>query len=140
MKIREEIRDYILKDVNKTLERLGVSEKLYENGEEESRYYGSYHYNIKTDPIRQFPMIFRELIVEGYMTATETKEGDRYHTEDNDLVVVRLSYRWAHFDHGTNGTDIGVICYHVEKDLPETFDERYNSPQYYVRKVKSIEI
>ena len=137
--IRKDVREYILSQVNETLARLGVSEKVVETKEWTDRYDSVLHYNFQSAPIRQTPMLFKKLVVDGYMVSTEVKEGEYLYeyTEENDLVVVNLEYSWQSFSRGTNGTEIGRMIFAVGKKLPKE-DSKYL--EYAIRKLEGLEI
>ena len=136
IEIRQDLREYILSDVNLTLSRLGISEKVAVV-EDKPNKYGNYI--LLSPAIRQMPVMFRELVVDGYMTANEPNEGDRFYSKDRFIIVVKLEYSYKHFDGGSNGCDIGRVIYLVDKDLPKKFT-LLDTPDYYVRKVESLAI
>lgn len=137
--IRKEIREYILNDVNLTLSRFGISKDLELVRESVNRD-KSIDYVLCASNIKQFPVMFKELDVDGRMWSMRVNEGDRFYREGTHLVAVRLGYSYKHFGGGSNGCDIGTILYMVNDDLPNSFDGCLYSPEYYVRKVKSLEI
>lgn len=123
--IRKDIREYILSEVRTTLMRLGVTEDIKETHESINRYEDLLYYNFKSTPIRQMPMLFKELYVDGYMTSIEIKsDKDIYFgwTDENDIIVVIIEYSWKSFTRGTNGTEIGRMIFAVSKNLPKSFD------------------
>jgi len=138
--IRKDVREYILSQVNETLARLGVSEQVVETETWEDKYRGTLHYKFKSAPIRQMPMMFKAVVVEGYMVSIELEEGDRLYeyTEENDLVVVNLDYSWQSFSRGTNGTEIGRMIFAVSKKLPETENSKYL--EYAIYKLEGLSI
>lgn len=141
-KIRDEIRDYLLTDVNRTLARLGVSEEVKETMIYEDKYRDRLKYSFESAPIRQLPMMFAKVIVDGYMVATELEEGSRFArwSAKHDIVVVSVDYRYELFDGGTNGCSIGRIIYAVKKNLPERFDDfaGIDGRQSYVQKLEGL--
>ncbi len=140
--IRQEIREYILSDVNLTLARLGVSEPVKETSVWEGRHKDKLEYMFKSAPFHQMPMMFKKAFVKGYITAVDiTDEESRFYeiSKDSDVVVVCLEYEWESFRRGSNGTEIGRVIYAVEKNLPETF-KQYDSCDYYVRKLEGLEL
>jgi hypothetical protein len=135
-KIHKNILDYILKDVNVTLERLGVSEKVEVVEEKEIR--GRYYYNIESKPIKVIPMIYKETIMKGsIMNVCEAEEGKGLCRKGYRLIQVSISYAFKYFGGGQNGVEFGVAYYSVEKDIAE--DEAEQLP-YMIRKVQSINI
>lgn len=145
IEIRQDIREYILSEVNTVLARLGVSEVVYETKVNEGRLKDKLQYEFETAPIRQSPMIFKKLYLSGYMVAVEIKEEDSrfYHlTDENDIVVVNLGYYWESFRGGSNGTELGRMIYAVSKVLPEDFrkDDGLDRLSYYVRKLEGLKL
>ena len=143
--IRQEIRDYILSDVNMVLARLGVSENAKETGERSVNCDSVLHYEFETPAIRQQPMMFKKAYVDGYMVSIEIKdENDRFYqlAEENDIVVVVLDWRWQNFGGGSNGADLGRIIYAVKKELPEKFGYfgGDDTREYYVHKLEGIKL
>lgn len=143
--IRKDVREYILSQVNETLARLGVSEKVVETKEFEAKYQDTLHYEFQSAPIRQMPMMFKKLVVDGYMVSVEiTKEDDRFFKayEKRDVVVVNMDYRYNHFRGGSNGCELGRMIFLVERELPENFESEYfeNTADLYIRKVEGLSI
>ena len=134
-KIQQNILDYILKDVNVTLERLGVSEKV--EVVEEKAIREKYYYNIESKPIKVTPMIYKETIMKGYIMDIEAEEGKGICRKGHRIIQVSISYDFKYFGGGRNGVELGVALYSVEKDIAE--DEAEQLP-YMIRKVQSINI
>ena len=143
-RIRPEIREYILSDVNMVLTRLGVSDSAKEIEEFYDKYNGQLLYKFETPAIKQYPMMFKKAYVDGYMVASEIKEDSRFYelSEKNDIVCVILDWRWESFRRGSNGTDLGRIIYAVRKDLPDEFIDitGHDIRELCVRKLESIEL
>lgn len=144
IEIRKEIREYILSHVNETLARLGVSEQVKETKESTDRHNDAMLYGFESPAIRQMPMMFKKVYVDGYMVSVEIKEGDRLEwlAKENDIVVVNLNYRWNSFRGGFNGTEIGRMIFAVKKDLPKKFENwgSIDSRETYVRKIEGLNI
>ena len=143
--IRKEIREYILNQVNQTLGRLGISEDVKETTVYEGRYNDKLQYEFRSAPIKQMPVMFETLVVNGYMTVVEQKEDDRLYewSKENDIVVVNLIYSYHHFGGGSNGCDIGQMTFSVSKELPKEFKKsplHSDSRYYYVRKIDGLTI
>jgi len=134
-KIQKNILDYILKDVNLTLERLGVSEKV--EVVEEKALREKYYYNIESKPIKVTPMIYKETIMKGFIMDIEAEEGKGLCPKGHRIIKVMLDYDFKYFGGGHNGVELGAAYYSVEKDIAE--DEAEQLP-YMIRKVRSIEI
>lgn len=143
--IRQEIREYILSQVNMKLARLGVDRDATETREFEDKYNGTIHYEFETAAIHQQPMMFKKTYVDGYMVSIEIKkEDDRFFQmyQQYDVVVVNLYWRWESFRGGSNGTELGRIVYAVERDLPEKFGGfgGEDGRKYYVREIEGMTI
>lgn len=134
-KIQKNILDYILKDVNLTLERLGVSEKVEVVKEKALR--GEYYYNIESKPIKVTPMIYKETIMKGYIMDVEAEEGKGICRKGYRIIKVMLDYDFKYFGGGHNGVELGYAYYSVEKDIAENEAEQL---PYMIRKVQSINI
>ena len=130
--IYQNVREYIIEDINVSLSRLGISERIEEVGMATERY------QLKTGNIRMTPMLFKELYVIGYMTIIEPKEGDRYYedSEKYHVVLVSLDYRYINFGGGSNSHKLGRIIYYVDRDV------RMNSKRLncYIEKIQGINI
>jgi len=141
--IRQEIREFILKDVNQTLARMGVSEEVKETKIlTDSRCYDSVNYLFESKPIRQMPMMFKEVVVDGRMSTYIQSEHSRYFkvSEKKDVVGVELHYSYNLWGGGSNGCRLGSLVYLVDKDLPENFDDEMMPVEYYVKKVEGLTI
>ena len=145
IEIRQEIREYILSDVNMMLARLGVSESAYLTVERVDKYNDTMLYDFVTPSVKQFPVMFKKTYIDGYMVAIEIKdEKDRYYewSKENDIIVVWLYLRWESFRGGSNGTELGRVIYSVSKDLPKEFKiwAGHDSRENYVRKLEGLEL
>lgn len=144
VEIRNDVREYILSEVNMTLARLGVSEQVKETKEFENKYNDLLEYQFGSAPIRQMPMMFKRLTVDGYMVAIMPKdEKDRFYKvrDTHYIIVVNVGYSCSHFDGGRNGCDIGRMVFLVDRDLPKSFDEEnWIMPDTYIRKVEGLTI
>lgn len=143
--IRKEVRDYILSEVNLTLSRLGISEKIVETEEWEDNCRNNIKYRFESPAIKQMPVMFKKLIVEGYMVVIEPKdENDRFYAykDKADFVVVNLDYSYKHFDMGSNGCSIGRMIFRVDKNLPESFESKFfgRTVGDYVYKIEGLKI
>lgn len=133
-KIQKNILDYILKDVNLTLERLGVSEKVEILEEKEVK--GIYYYNFKSKPIKVTPMIYKETIIKGYLYDTDAEEGKGICPMGKRVICVNIDYDFSYFGGGHNGVQLGIIYYNADNNIAE--DEK--EMNYIVRKIRSLEI
>lgn len=134
-KIQKNILDYILKDVNVTLERLGVSEKV--EVVSENIISGLRWYFIESKPIKVTPMIYKKTIIKGAIMDIEAQEDMGICPKGARIIKVDIDYDFSYFNGGHNGVDIGVIYYSAEKNIAE--DEAEELP-HMIRKVRSIEI
>ena len=109
--IRQEIKEYIIEDINRSLNRLGIYEPLYEynckpDGSDASN-------QLRTTSIRQMPVVFDELWIDGSMTVNAPEGKYNY-------VIVYLRFKYTLLNNrGSNGHELGTISYRVPKDLPE---------------------
>lgn len=129
--IRKEVIDFVLADINQSLTRLGVSEKV-EIAEVKEGCIA-----LASKPIKQVPMMFKKVTVEGslYIVKDETiKVADNQY-----LIGVGLDFRTETFMGGGNGCDIGYILYRVDP-MPEDLIDVGVTVDYYVRKIKGITI
>ena len=127
--IRKEIIAFILADINLSLSRLGVSEKVEIVEKKDSGI------ALASKPIKQMPMMFREVTVKGSINIV--KDDSIKVSEDQYLIGVGLDYRTEAFNGGRNGCEIGYIVYKVDS-MPEELGE--GEIRYYIRKVRRIEI
>ena len=143
--IRKDVREYILSQVNETLARLGVNEKVVETREYTPRHQQDrIYYEFESAPIRQMPMMFKKLVVCGHVISIEVKDGDKYwKAQENgfQIVIAHFQYSYDHFDGGSNGCEIGRMVFLVDPEAPETFESDFgNVANLYVRKVQGLEI
>lgn len=129
--IRKEIIAFILADINLSLSRLGVSEKVEIVEKKDSGI------ALASKPIKQMPMMFREVTVKGAMNIV--KDDSIKVSEDQYLIGVGLDYRTEAFNGGRNGCEIGYIVYRVDS-IPEDEELGEGEIRYYIRKVRRIEI
>lgn len=127
--IRKEVLAFILADINLSLSRLGVSENV------EIAEINGGSIALASKPIKQMPMIFKEVIVKG---AIRIVKDDSIKVSDNQyLIGVDLDFRTETFNGGHNGCEIGYIVYRVDS-MPEELGE--GEIKYYIRKIRKIEI
>jgi len=127
-----------------TLARLGVSEQVKDTEVFENKHQDLLLYRFESAPIRQMPMMFEKLVVDGFMVAITPKdEKDRYYkaSEKYYVVSVNLDYKYDHFDGGSNICSIGRMVFLVDKELPKSFDEnKWAKPDMFIRKVEGLSI
>ena len=128
--LRQEIKDYILSEVQVSVMRLGINAQLMFVTDKDYR--GNEYIKIESSKFQTMPMMFKEIWIEGRVTVIDSED------EGKQEVSISLEYHWQSFRGGSNGTDIGYIYFEVEKDLPEKIKE--DSARFYVRKMKGLEI
>lgn len=129
--IRKEIIAFILADINLSLSRLGVSEKVEIVEKKDSGI------ALASKPIKQMPMMFREVIVKGAINIV--KDDSIKVSEGQYLIGVGLDYRTEAFNGGRNGCEIGYIVYKADS-IPEDEELGEGEIRYYIHKVRRIEI
>lgn len=146
IEIRKEVRDYILNDVNTTLARLGVSERVNETEERVDKFSDRLEYMFKSAAIKQMPMMFKKLYVYGHMVCENFAKNESHRffnlAQNNDIVIVTFSYGYDHFEGGSNGCDIGYMVYAVNKNLPKSFETDFTEDgrSWFVRKIEGLSI
>lgn len=128
--LREEIRQYILSDVQMSVMRLCINTAMMLVPGKDYR--GNEYTAIESAPFQTMPVMFKKVWLYGTMTIVEEKE-------NSYEVCVSLDYRWESFRGGSNGMELGRVWYEVAKDLPEKFSEHWGC-QSYVNKVRGLEI
>lgn len=129
--IRKEIIAFILADINLSLSRLGVSEKVEIVEKKDNTFV------LASKPIKQMPMMFKEVTVKGKINIV-TDDSIKV-SEDQYLIGVGLDYRTEAFNGGRNGCEIGYIVYRADL-MPEDEELGEGEIRYYIRKVRRIEI
>lgn len=112
--IRQEIREYIIEDINRSLNRLGIYEPLYEYNCKSDGTDASYQ--VRTNSIRQMPVVFDELWIDGFMAINAPE--DKY----NYVIVCLRFYYTLLNNRGSNGHELGSFCYRVAKELPDNLE------------------
>lgn len=121
--------EYVLKEVEVTMARLGVYTKFEYFMTKDYR--GDDVLKAKSEPFRITPMVFKEIWIEGTFFALNNEEGEFE-------LGINLGYHWKSFRGGSNGTELGTICYKVDMDMP--LPKKIEDFHYCFLKVKSIEI
>lgn len=139
--IRKDVREYILAEVNATLERLGISEPLEEQKEYTRKGEENVRYLLESKPIKQMPVMFKRLVVDGSMYQYFPQEKDRLFeiAKARDIIEVCVGYDYNHFGGGHNGCDLGTMIFVVKREIPETLED-YEDMSFYVRRYQGLEI
>ncbi len=128
--LREEVKDYILSEVQRSVMRLGINAQL--------SYVIKHNYRknelltIESTKFQTMPMMFKELMLVGDIYIADNTEEKDY-TE----ITINLEYRYTSFRGGHNGTELGRITFRLDKDMPKISSDMV---KFYVRKVQGIEI
>ena len=128
------VLNYIIKDVELSLARLGINTQL--SIVEEKDYKNENYLAIDSTPFQTMPMIFKTIKLDGHIYIMEDKK-----KENIIKITIRLDYRYQTFDDGSNGHSLGMIQYDVEKDYWEGWNgvnARY--AQNYIFKTKGLSI
>lgn len=128
------VLNYIVKDVNLSVARLGINTQL--SIVEEKDYKNEAYLGIDSTPFQTMPMIFKTIKLDGHIYIMEDKKN-----ENIIKIAIRLDYRYQTFGDGSNGHSLGMIQYEVEKDYWEGWNgvnERY-APNY-IFKTKGLSI
>lgn len=103
------VLNYIVKDINLSVARLGINTQL--SIVEKQDYKNEPYLAIDSTPFQTMPMIFKSIKVDGNIYVLEDKNN-----EDIVKVAVRLDYRYKTFDDGSNGHQLGMVRYEVDKE------------------------
>jgi len=98
--INQDVKKYILRDIELTLLRLGINVTL-EMDE---------HGHIDSTPFQTMPVLFKEWKIYGTCRISE---------DSNDFYYlnISLSLDWKHFGYGENGCSFGGIQYRIRYDI-----------------------
>ncbi len=128
-KLRKEVRDYVLSEVNERLARLGVNESIA-TLEEKTMKNGDTYYKGVSAPIRQMPKMFKKLVV--------VCEVNAYGHDETTELRVNLRYAYDHYNGGSNGCDIGNMWFEVKNDMPNDVDAE--NVWFYIKGHRGLEI
>ena len=135
--LSKQVLDYIINDVETTIQRLGINAQL--SIEVEKDYRGSEYEKLVSTSFQTMPMLFKEIHLEGSIAIR-----DKVDAPDDFLeVYVNLDYYYHTFDNGSNGHTLGRIVFEVDKRTNEKMIENGGKSNYIsmiVRKVQSLEI
>lgn len=128
--LNKEIVNYIISDIELTLQRLGINVQL--SIEQCEDYKHEKFDKLISTSFQTVPMLFKEIHIEGDINVmTKATEEDYY------KVIINLDVRYTHFNGGTNGYELGKIMYVADKSYNGTDTKHINM---YVDKVKTLAI
>lgn len=128
--LNKEIVNYIISDIELTLQRLGINVQL--SIEQCEDYKHEKFDKLISTSFQTVPMLFKEIHIEGDINVM-TKATE----EDYCKVIINLGVSYAYFDGGTNGHKLGRVMYVVDKSYNGTDTKHIN---IYVDKVKTLAI
>lgn len=128
--LNKEIVNYIISDIELTLQRLGINVQL--SIEQREDYKHEKFDKLISTSFQTMPMLFKEIHIEGDINVI-TKATE----EDYCKVIINLGVSYAYFDGGTNGHELGKVMYVADKSYKGTDTKHINM---YVDKVKTLAI
>ena len=128
--LNKEIVNYIISDIELTLQRLGINVQL--SIEQCEDYKHEKFDKLISTSFQTVPMLFKEIHIEGDINVM-TKATE----EDYCKVIINLGVSYAYFDGGTNGHKLGRVMYVVDKSYKGIDTKHINM---YVDKVKTLAI
>ena len=135
--LSKQVLDYIINDVETTINRLSINAQL--SIEVEKDYRGNEYEKLVSTSFQTMPMLFKEIHLEGSIAIR-----DKVDAPDDFLEVhINLDYYYHTFDNGSNGHTLGRIVFEVDKRTNEKMIENGGESNYIsmiVRKVQSLEI
>ena len=134
METNMNVLNYIVKDINLSVARLGINTQL--SVVEERDYRNEPYLAIDGTPFQTMPMVFKTIKLDGKVYILEDKKN-----EDIIKVAVRLDYRYQTFDDGSNSHELGMVEYEVDKDYWSRWDGVYDKyARNYIFKTKGLAI
>lgn len=131
--LNKKVLNYIIKDVELTINRLGINATLFIRKDE--NYRGDAFEKLVSTSFQTMPVLFREIHIEADCYIRDMPG----QPDDFMEVTLNLRYYYRTFDGGTNGHNLGRVIYKVDKH----YNEKGNDTKYmsmYVLKTQSIEI
>lgn len=128
--LNKEIVNYIISDIELTLQRLGINVQL--SIEQCEDYKHEKFDKLVSTSFQTVPMLFKEIHIEGDINVM-TKATE----EDYCKVIINLGVSYVYFDGGTNGHELGRVVYVVDKSYKGIDTKHINM---YVDKVKTLAI
>lgn len=135
--LSKQVLNYIIKDIEITIHRLGIN--AYLSIKVEKDYRGNEYEKLISTSFQTMPMLFKEIHLEGNIVIR-----DKVDAPDDFLeVLINLDCRYHTFDNGSNGHTLGRIVFEVDKQTNEKMKESGKESKYIsmiLRKVQSLEI
>ena len=128
--LNKEIVNYIISDIELTLQRLGINVQL--SIEQCEDYKHEKFDKLISTSFQTVPMLFKKIHIEGDINVM-TKATE----EDYCKVIINLGVSYVYFDGGTNGHELGRVMYVVDKSYKGIDTKHINM---YVDKVKTLAI
>lgn len=128
------VLNYIVKDINLSVARLGINTQL--SIVEKKDYKNKPYLAIDSTPFQTTPIIFKTIKLDGYIYVLEDEKN-----ENIVKVVASLDYHYQTFGDGSNGHSLGRVQYEVDKEYwtrQGDVDER--RVQNYISKTKGLSI
>lgn len=131
-KINKSVLDYIAKEINLSVSRLGINTQL--SIVEVLDYAGRPLLKMVGTPFQTMPVIFREINIEGFIRVRPSSSDEQVME-----VNVPLEYRYTTFDDGQNGHTLGSFTFEIDKEIWDTWDGHRDSfIRYGIRKVAGL--
>lgn len=124
--LNKDIVNYIISDIQLTIQRLGINAQLSIEELEDYEYE-----KIVSTSFQTMPMLFKEIHIEGIVSVMNDK------VEGYSTIDIRLGVKYTHFDGGMNGHELGKITYSIDNSYKS---ERIKNLDMYVCKVKTLAI
>lgn len=124
--LNKDIVNYIISDVQLSIQRLGINAQLSIEELEDYEYE-----KIVSTSFQTMPMLFKEIHIEGIVSVMNDK------VEGYSAVVIRLGVKYTHFDGGMNGHELGKITYSIDNSYKS---ERIQDIDIYIDKVRPLVI
>lgn len=100
--INETVKTKLSEQISQSISRLGINCIIFLDKMNETTY------RIKSTPFQTFPVLFKEIKIEGYLRITPCENNE-------DLMAyVNLEYAYKLFEGGRNGHKLGRIEYVLE--------------------------
>ena len=119
MKTNTNVLNYIVKDINLSVARLGINTQLSVVTDED--YAGREYLKVESTPFQTMPVLFRAINIEGSVYVHQSKTD-----EEIIEVIVALDYRYTFFNGGSNGHTLGNFKYEVDKRCWDTWNGENN--------------
>ena len=127
------VLDYIVKDVNLSVSRLGINTQLQVVEKKDCK--DKPYLVIDSTPFQTTPMIFKSIKLDGNITIVQAESDDETVT-----VAIGLSYRYQTFEDGSNGHRLGTFIFDIDKHCWDKWDGDKTFVKYEIKKVQGLEI